>query len=186
LAVSGQALGDAENKTVSPPIEPTPVSITAGQADLSGDKVNITATVSGPAVKVIAYFGEQAVMLLPKADNVWAGEVLAANLAQANATVRLKAFAMDGQSGSLQLADFSSGTIENYNLSGSVPPANTSFWGRTFNPKNLESRFYLFFLAALLSSLVLAIGIKRHIQHLSLIANSSFVAIFACLLWMMG
>jgi uncharacterized membrane protein len=93
---------------------------------------------------------------------------------------------MQGQTNQLQLADFSLNTQTNYNLSGSTAVTYVTFMGQTFNPNTFETRFYLFFIAGLLSSLVLAIACKRHIQHLSLIANSSFVVIFAALLLWAG
>ena len=66
----------------------------------------------------------------------------AATLAQSNVTVHLTAFGMQGQSAQMQLADFSSGTIENYNLAGTTPTSYANFMGYTFNPKDFENRFY--------------------------------------------
>ncbi len=163
---------------------PPPVSVLDGNVQLVGDSVQINAQVSGPAIKVLAYFGQEAVMLSPKDQTTWSGQAQASDLAQTNTTVRLEAFGMQGQTNQLQLADFSANTQANYNLSGTTPASYVTFMGQTFNPNTFESRFYLFFMAGLLSSLILAIAFKRHIQHLSLIANSSFVVIFACLMWM--
>jgi hypothetical protein len=59
-----------------------------------------------------------------------------------------------------------------------------NFFGRVFDPKNFENKFYLGFIALLLSSMVLAIGIRRHVQHLALVANTSFVIILAVGLWL--
>jgi hypothetical protein len=184
LASAPKTLGDAQNNSPVPATPPPAVTVNSGNVQLNGDNVDITANVSGAAVKVIAYFGEQAIMLSPKEDGSWAGEVAAASLAAANTTVHLEAFGMSGQTGQLQLADFSSGTIQNFNLSGSTPVSYATIFGLTFDPKAMESNFYLFFIAALLSSLVLAIAMKKHIQHLSLIANSSFTVILACMLFM--
>jgi hypothetical protein len=165
---------------------PLPVSVQTGNVQLVGDNVQIDAQVSGPAVKVLAFFGRQAIMLSPKDQSTWTGQAAAADLAQTNTTVRLQVTGMQGQTSQLQLADFSANTQTNYNLSGSTPQTYVSFMGQTFNPNILETRFYLFFMAGLLSSLILAIAVKRHIQHLSLVANSSFVVIFAALLLWAG
>lgn len=165
---------------------PPPVSVLDGNVQLVGNSVQINAQVSGPAIKVLAYFGQEAVMLSPKDQTTWSGQAQASDLAKTNTTVRLEAFGMQGQTNQLQLADFSANTQVNYNLSGSTPETYVTFMGQIFNPNTFETRFYLFFIAALLSSLILAISFKRHIQHLSLIANSSFVVIFACLMWMAG
>lgn len=177
----------ADNQQPQPqPLPPLAVSVEQGNVTLDGQNVVITAEVSGPAAKVLAYFGQQAVMLLPKSETLWSGQASLNALAQTNAIVRLAAFGMQGQSGQLVLADFAPSTIENYNLSASPPVSRVSWLGRSFDPKDAESRFYLVFIAAMLSCLVLAVGLKRHVQHLSLIANSSFVIIFAVMLWWGG
>jgi len=170
----------------APQAEPEKITLDKGDVKLGDKTVIINATVTGPVVKVLAYFGEKAVMLKPLENGLWQGEVLAAELAQSNQTVRLEAFGMQGQSARLQLADFSSGTVQNYNLSGTTPQNFTKVLGVSFNPKSAEGKFYLFFIAGLLTSLIIAIGVKRHIQHLSLIANSSFVVILASLLFWAG
>lgn len=171
----------------APATVPVNVSVASGNVSLGSGVVNISASVTGPAVKVVAYFGQQAVMLSPKdANGLWSASVPVSQLAQSNQTVKLEAFGMQGQTGQLQLADFSSGTVENYNLAGTTPQNFASFLGYRYNPHSAESRFYLLFIAGLLTSLIIAIAVKRHIQHLSLIANSSFVVILAVMLWWGG
>ena len=165
---------------------PPPVAIEDGSVQLVGNNVQISAQISGPAVKVLAFFGQEAVMLLPKDQTTWSGQASANDLAITDSTVRLQATGMSGQTNQLELADFSLTTQTNYNLSGSTPATYVTFMGQTFNPNIFENQFYLFFIAALLSSLILAIACKRHIQHLSLVANSSFVIIFAALLMWAG
>ncbi len=175
----------AKKNSVAEVIPVTALKVESGTTVAEGKNLNISATVSGPAVKVVAYFGKEAIMLTPKENGLWEGVVGLKDLAEKNASVRIKAFSMDGQSDQLQLADFAIGTLENYNVSGSAP-ANVNFFGRAFNPKSFEHNFYLLFVAVMLSCLILAIAFKRHIQHLSLIANSSFVIIFAMLIWWAG
>ncbi len=183
-ANQGEVLGNSPQSGL--PAAPAALTVDSGSIKLDGDNADITAQVSGPAVKVIAYFGQQAVMLLPQGQTAWGGQAPLASLAQSDAAVKLKAFDINGRSAELRLAEFSSGTQANYNLLASAPPGYVTILGHSFNPKDLENRFYLFFIAAILASLVLAIGIKKHIQHLSLIANSSFVVVLACLLFMGG
>jgi len=165
---------------------PLAVSVKNGSIVLDGNNINIMAEAVGPVAKTIAYFGGQAVMLSPKDNNNWTGQVSVSALAQSNTTVRLEVFGMQGQTGQMQLADFSASTQDNYNLSGSTPANFVTFLGHSFNPNAEANRFYLLFLAGILTSMILAIGIKRHIQHLPLIANASFVAILACLFLMTG
>lgn len=163
-----------------------PLNISGGSVKLNGDNVDIHAQAEGAAVKVIAYFGEQAIMLTAKDKGVWSGEVPLATLAEKNTMVTLKAFDIDGKTAQLKLADFASGTVENYNIIPQTGDKVITLFGHNFNPKDFENRFLLFFIAGILASLILAISIKKHIQHVSLIANSSFVVIFAALLWWAG
>ncbi len=179
-ASAAASVAGAEVKTAP---QPQPVNVQSGEVKLHEGKVNILARVEGPAVKVVAYFGEQAVMLSPKDQNTWAGQVATASLVQSGQTVTIKAFGMQGQSAKMQLADFSAGTIQNYSPNVAIPAGTVSFFGLKFDPKSFEAKFYLFFIAGMLASLILAIAIKRHIQHVLLVANSSFVVIFACLLY---
>jgi len=187
LQIKGANLPSQPEQPKAPAtVLPAPVLVQSGDVQLVGGQVQINAQISGPAVKVLAYFGQQAIMLAPKDQTTWSGQTSAGSLAQSNTTVRLEAFGMRGQINQLQLADFSADTQTNYNLSGTTPVSYVTFMGQTFNPNTFETRFYLFFIAGILSSLILAISFKRHIQHLSLIANSSFVVIFAALLLWAG
>ena len=136
-------------------------------------------------IKVIEETNE-AEMLDAKENNLWQAEIPVSAVAKTNSTVRLSAFDINGQESKLQLADFSPSTVSNYNLAGSEAKTTVNFFGITFEPKNLENRFYLLFIAGLLTSLIIAVALKRHVQHLSLIANSSFVVMFAALLLWVG
>lgn len=159
-----------------------PVSVISGESKLEGNMVKISAQVSGPVYKAIAYFDQEAVMLSPKNGGQWVGEFSLSTLTQKKASVKVRVFGTDGQTSQMQLADFTPSTVENYNLSGSTKPVHVTLFNNTFDPKNFEHNFFMMFIAGLLSSLVIAIAVKKHIQHLSLIANSSFVIIFAALL----
>lgn len=174
-------------QAVSGQQEPLPaLAIVSSGVSLSNGLAEISVKTSEVAVKVLAQFGQQAIMLEPKSATSWQGNIPMDQLAGTSAKVSLKAFDMSGSSLAAQLADFGPTAVENFNVVGDVAGAHISALGKVFDPKVYESRFYLFFIAGLLSSLIFAIGIRRHIQHLSLIANSSFVVIFACLLWMAG
>ncbi len=164
------------------------LAISAAQTEAQGNQLAVSANVSGNPVKVLAYFGDKAVMLSPKDNNNWSGQVSLSELAAGNLTVHVKAFDIAGQSVDYQLADFTNSTIGNFNVVASSNPAPVSvaWYGHVFDPKSAEEKFYLFFIAGILSAMVLAIGIRRHIQHLNLIANSSFVVILACLLFITG
>jgi hypothetical protein len=183
-----QIRGDASQSPAKPEVVALEKSLSVVNASVSleDNRIIINADVQGEAVKVLAYFGGQAVMLNAKGNGQWQAEVLAAAISKSSTSVRINAFDINGKESSLHLADFAPNTIENYNLSGSVAQKNTTVFGITFDPKNLENRFYILFIAGLLTSLIIAISVKRHVQHLSLIANSSFVVMFASLLLWMG
>jgi len=183
-APASQPISQVRSDSSAP--SPMPVTIQDSSVQLVGGNVQINAQVSGPAVKVLAYFGQQAVMLSPRDSKTWTALAPSSELAQTDSTVKVQAFDIKGQSAQMQLADFSTNTQTNYNLAGTTPVSYVTFMGQTFNPKSAESRFYMFMIAGLLSSLILAVAIKKHIQHLPLIANTSFAVIFACLLFMTG
>lgn len=162
------------------------ISITGEDVSLEGDNIIIRANISQGATKVVANFGAKAIMLAPKLENVWEGQVALEDLAQGTVSVNLQAYDITGKTYQKQLADFAGSTIENYNVVGSDNKVKSQWLGITFDAKVFENKFFLIFIAALLSCLALSIAIHRHIQHLPLIANGSFVIILAVCLWMMG
>jgi hypothetical protein len=74
----------------------------------------------------------------------------------------------------------------NYNNTAVSEPRLISVFGLKLDPMKLANEFYLCFIAIMLSLLVLTIGVRAKIQHISLIANTSFVIMFATLLWYSG
>lgn len=136
-------------------------------------------------VKLIAAYGDSAVMLDPKGNNIWEGTVSLASLAGSK-VLTLLAYDLSGKPYQQQLADFSPSLQDSYKVLGETSTQTISVLGKSFDPKQVEGKFYLLFIAGMLSTLILAIGIKRHIQHLGLIANGSFVIILAALFWMAG
>lgn len=171
--------------TTSP--EAVKILSTDVQLDTAGAK--LTVQTNNTAIKVVAYYGDHAIMLAPKSDGSWQGELSVPEVAAAGSTVRVKAYDMAGNLDTKTLADFASSTPQNFSVLGATSPvsqAKASFFGRVFDPKNLEQNFYLFFIAGMLASLVLAIGIRRHVQHVAVVANASFVVILAVMLWMAG
>ena len=153
---------------------------------VDGNVVELTTRTSDSAIKVVATMGQQAVMLDPKDNNVWSGSFPLADAASGDKTVIIKAFNIKGESLSLQAAEFSGSTPANYNLIFQAKDGSRQLGNFKFDPKIFEQRFYLMFIAGMLASLALAIGIKRHMQHISLVANGSFVVILASLLFMSG
>lgn len=168
-------------------VSPEP-ALQIGQTSFSEENgsLKLSAIISGQPVKVLAKFGRGAVMLLPRSDGSWAGDINLNSLTVENSGLVLEAQDIKGFKAQMPVAAFSGSTQENFNP---LPQAaatghNVSFLGRAFDPKNFENKFYLIFAAALLGCLILAIGIRRHIQHVSLIANASLVVVLAIGLWL--
>ncbi len=152
---------------------------------IAGDQLIVYVTTAGPATKVVADYNGAAVLLDPKSDTVWQGVIpLAKFSGETNLTVT--ASDMQGHNQQAGVASFSPSTQSNYHFLGNVKGAAINLFGTTIDPKAFEQKFYLIIVAGLLTCMILAIAIKRHIQHLSLVANSSFVAALAMLLWMAG
>ena len=174
---------------VSQPASPTPASaaplqLGQPQVQVSGSTVFVSAQASPSAVKVLATYGTEGIMLEPKDNNIWEGSLNISQLAAGNKTVVVKAYDLLGNSQTAQVADFAGSTPSNYGDSAQVESAHITLGSFSFDPKNAEDRFYLLFIAGMLTSLIVAIAVKRHIQHISLVANGAFVVVLACLLFM--
>lgn len=136
------------------------------------------------AIKVLAVFGARAAWLYPKGEELWQGQILLEKLTQSGSKLSVQVFDISGNVKEAEAAVFAADVSQNYNLYGQVAGKSVTVFGRTIDLESFEYRFYLIFVAAILTSLILAIAIKRHIQHVSLVANGSFLAILAVLLWM--
>ena len=194
-APAAPALAKASNPPVAsapqpsaPPVAAAPVPSLAvydTQVSVEGDHAQISVKASESAVKVLVSFGGQGALLDPKLNGLWQGSVALPNLlAQASTAATVKVFDMAGNTVTKQLADFSSSTPANFGAHGTVASAQVTVGGVTFSPKAVEQQLYLLFVTAMLVSLVIAIGVHRHIQHVSVVANGSLVVILAVLLWM--
>ncbi len=156
------------------------------QAAANAGRLKISAKIAGAPVKALAYFGQRAVWLRPAGAGVWQAELPLDVLVKERLKLEVRAFDIQGRSAQKLAGEFYPSLSSNYNISGVPAEPAASLWGKSFNPRVLEQRFYLGFAAVALLCLALAIGFKRQIQHLSLIANSSFVVILATLLWVSG
>ena len=180
--------------------EPTPApdAITPAPQDLkildatatpSTDSVIITVHTSSSATKVIAEFNGVAIMLDPKADDVWSGSIPLSRVAGSETSIVVRAFDIKGSTAQQQLASFSSGLKQNFSsnsLFNTSRAASVNYFGANININDFQTKFFLIFVAGVLTALALAIGIKRHVQHLPLISNSAFVVLLAVGLWMAG
>lgn len=166
-----------------------PVSIIEQHAEVSGQSIIVSVKTNGPAVKVMAVMGQEGVILEPKGDNAWEGSLSLAHMANEEYAVMVKAFDMNGNYQVAQVAEFAGSTPANFAEPAAVQGSKSGtihFMKWNFSPKGFENNFFLIFAAALLASLMLAIAIHRHVQHITLVANGSFVVMLAVLLWAAG
>lgn len=138
------------------------------------------------ASKVVAQFGAKGVMLNPISDQAWKAIIPLSELTSSSASVTVEVYNLQGKLGAVRVASFSDSIHSNFSITPAVAGQAVSVLGKAVDVKNLENRIYLLFIAMILVSLVVAIGIHRHVQHISLVANGSFAAIFATLLWYFG
>ena len=186
-AVPASGQGDAPAKTTAADEQPAVVlALDEPHVKVSGNVVTVSAHASSNTVKVMATMGQAAVMLEPKEGNVWSGVLSLTVMANENSAVTIKAFDVQGKFITTQVAEFAGSTPENYSVIPTATAQHVSIGSFSFDPKEMQQRFYLIFIAGMLASLVLAIGIRRHVQHVPLIANGSFVVMLAALLFMGG
>lgn len=159
------------------PIASQPVEIKSTQTALQGNQLYVTVTASGDATKLLATYGNNSVMLDPAENGQWYGFIPVSSL-NGNSNLIVYAYDINGNLTHAPVGQFSSNLNTSLNQ-GAVEGASINLFGKTVNPNFWEQKIFLLVIAALLACLVLAIAIRRHVQHLSLIANTAFVVMLA-------
>ena len=170
-----------ENKLVEVPIGKQPLEITSTDTALQGNQLYLTVTASGDATKLLATYGNQSVMLDPSENNQWYGYIPLGSL-NSHTNLTVYAYDINGNLTHAPVSQFSS-TLNPTN-DGVVEGASISMFGKIINPAVWEEKIILIILAALVACLALTIAVRRHVQHVGLIANTSFVAMLAAFLLM--
>jgi hypothetical protein len=175
--------------------EPAPTDLTLGTQppvvivdtalDIRADQLDMTVITSGPASRVIATFNKSAVMFDPTGENTWQAQIPWSAL-QSESSLNVIASDMSGNAARSELSSFSPSLQKNYQFLGEVKGAAVNFFGTIVDVENFENNFYLLIVTTILVCLIMAILIHRHIQHIALVANGSFVVILAMFLWMAG
>lgn len=169
-------------KPEATPFAKQPIEIKSTKTSLQGNELYLTVTASGDATKLLATYGSNAVMLDPSVNNEWHGSIPLSSLGS-SANLIVYAYDMNGNLTHAPVAQFSN----QINSSLKEVPAETksvNVLGKIFNPHALSEKIILVILAGVLACLILTIAIKRHVQHVSLIANASFVAMLAAFMLM--
>lgn len=161
------------------PITPQALQIIDTKTSLQGDRLYLEIQATDNAVKAMAFFGNSSVMLDPIGNGLWKADISIASIGQYDNLV-VQVTDINGQMHQQPVAEFSRSL--NIASHGNVEGAQVTIFGTTFNPKVWEQKTLLLILAGILTALILAIAIKRHVQHLSLVANTSFVAMLIAML----
>lgn len=154
-----------------------PIEIKNTQTSLQGDKLYVSVEASGDVTKLLASYGTGTIMLDPAENNQWFGYIPLSSL-NSNTNLTVHAFDISGKLISQPVGQFSESLNSNSTL-GAVEGASITIFGKTLNPQIWQEKIFLIIIASLLTCLILAIAIRRHVQHLSLIANTSFVVMLA-------
>ncbi len=170
------------NELVEVPIGYQPVEIKSTDTALQGNQLHLTVTASGPATKLLATYGNNSVMLDPSENNLWHGYIPLASLEEGS-NLMVAAYDIEGNLVHSPIAQFSPGVNAALD-SGTVNGASVTVFGQTFNPKVWEEKITLIIMAGLIACLILAIAIRRHVQHVGLVANTAFVAMLAAFMLM--
>ncbi|MEZ4180653.1 MAG: CAP domain-containing protein [Candidatus Doudnabacteria bacterium] len=157
-----------------------PLGVVNKQTSLQGNDLYLEIETSGQVTKAIAFYGAKSILLQPVSENIWSAKIPTSSIG-ANDNLLVQLEDLQGHLHQEPMAQFGQDLHENFAF-GEVNGDSITVFGTETNPRVWEEKLLLIILAALLTSLVIAIGIKRHIQHLSLIANTSFAAILIAML----
>ncbi len=169
----------------SAPVVPTEkLDVGAVQLAPADDGIRVSVKPGDKTVKVIAISGMNAFMLDPKANGVWEA-IIPKQSESGSGPISLLAFDMSGQVVETRVAEISNDLLTSYGT-GEVEGVSVTIFGKQINTDNFEHNFYLISITALLTFMLISIAVRFRIHHISMIANGSFVAMLACLLWMAG
>ncbi len=146
--------------------------------------IKVTVAPGSQTVKVIAVSGLRSFMLDPKEYGVWEA-IVPQDTHTASGPLTLMAFDMEGHLIESRVAEISSDLVSSYG-SGEVEGVSINVFGKEVNTDKFQHNFYLISITALLTFMLISIAVRYHVQHITMIANGSFVAMLACLLWMAG
>lgn len=146
---------------------------------LQGDHLYLEVTATNDIVKLMAFYGARSLILDPVGEGIWKGSIPLSYLGQHD-NLSIQAHDMNGRMHQQSVAQFSN-LLATPN-GGEVQSAQVSIFGTNINLKVWEEKIFLVILAGLIAALILAIAIKRHVQHLSLVANTSFVAMLVTIM----
>ena len=156
-----------------------PIQIIDTKTTLQGSDLYLEVHATDNAVKLMAFYGTRSLILDPIGEGLWKGSIPLSLLGE-NDNLNVLAQDINGQLHQQPVVQFSDNLSNE--MQGEVEGAQVTIFGASFNPKIWEEKIFLIILASLIAVLIIAIGIKRHIQHISLVANTSFVAMLVAMM----
>ena len=164
--------------TEAVPVGTESLQVIDTKTSLQGDNLYLEVTASDNVVKLLAFYGAHSLILDPIGEGLWKGTIPLADFGPQD-KLTIQAQDMAGKMHQEPVAQFSEQLS-----SGEVEGAQVTLFGNNINLKIWEEKVFLLILATLLTVLVIAIAVKRHVQHLSLVANTSFVAMLLAMMLM--
>lgn len=158
------------------------ISLLDSRATLVNDTLEIRVQFNDKMSTVSATLSGLSLVLSESADNLWLGEYKLTERVSGN--VAIKAVAENGKEFSGVISN-----IENTTESAFGLPANLNAQQLESGPvwerlQNSERVVYPLLITSILTVMVISFLVRHHVHHVKMIANASFVAILASLLWM--
>lgn len=177
---SNRDLGENASKDTSENVEE--LKIKNIRPVVQNDQVLLTVVTSMSTTRVLGVYGENAFPLEPMGGGVWEGRI---ELSKLNGNrVIIEAWGAEKkvvQEAATFKPSVHAAFSENAEL---TQPVTVKVFGKSINVPLVEDKFYLLFIAVILTILVIGIAVKKHIQHVDLVANTAFVVIMATLFWL--
>lgn len=161
------------------PVTEAALEIKDTKTSLQGSELYIEVTASKNVTKTLAFYGDRSIMLDPITEGLWKGHIPLSAIGP-NDNLAIQVQDISGRIHQEPVAQFSHSL--NQTLNGDVQGAQINLFGATLNAKFWEEKIFLILLASVITLLIIAIAIKRHVQHVSLIANGSFVAMLIAMM----
>ncbi len=159
---------------------PSEIKLSNTKVNIEQQNVVISTTASENVSKMLLLFGPNAKFFRPTSPTSWSVTVPLGSVESFG--LQIQASTLQGAQSSVALSTIAPTFASKYELGGNVASAHMTLFGKNIPVKVFEQRMYLGIMALLLTCLIIAIAVHRHIQHLRLIANTAFVVVFACLL----
>lgn len=168
-----------QTETVEP-ITPDELKIHDTRVKAEDGNLVITSQASPTALRLLLVYGSRARFFHPQSDNTW--RIVVPIEAVRSETLWVKAFDMQGNKVSVELASLTSTFDDRYVSAGSVKGALVSVFGQQFDAQLFEHRMYALVIALLLASLMIVVAVHRRVFQIQMVANAGFVVVLACAL----